>query len=326
MSGRLAAAALTLTLASALASAVGALEVDPYTAWLAEIPDSIDVLNEYTNATIYGHLLALDAANDTTADCSTVAAGVLKHFHSSVLSRRRAIAFVKKSPEVVVWKDGRGPASVWRSYYRRLPPLYVSSIAGTVDLDGIRLSLDKIGHFFGFGRRYYRRYRDALATGATRQEAERRVVLYGIEKENGLVGKKIDTIFSHADLEANWQGFRFARDLCEGPAPFLARRAGRWTLTRDVDLRAYVTPDFDEGYNNNHFTTLGWRLVRPELARYCEILELPVVQRRLRYYRTYPPSVSRSLIRDYFEARGERPQEAHSLHGLCAQQAPRSAP
>lgn len=319
MSRPRAAFVLASALFFAAASSSRALEVDPYLAWLADIPDSIDALNAYTNAILSGHLQVLNEKRRPPTECTAVADSVLTHFHATVLTRRRALAFIKRSPEIATWKDGGWITAVRRSYYQDLPPLYVSSIAATIDLNGIRLSIDKIGHFFAFGRRYAQRYRRAVAAGATHEEALRAVVLWGVRKENGFVGKKIDTIFSHADLEANYQGFRFARDLCEGPAPFVRREGGRWVLDRDVDLRDYVTPAFDEGYNNNHFTKLGWRLVRSELSEYCELLHDPKVLARLRYYDSFPgPSESQVIIRQAFAARGKDPQARHSLERLCA--------
>ena len=314
-----AAAGAWLALAVLGAPAAPGLEVDPYLAWLADIPDSMDALNGYVNAVLTGHLQMTVERRRRPAGCAEAADGAMKRFHRSVFAGRRAIAFLKKSPDVVTWKGGSWMRAVRRSYYRRLPPLYVSSIAATVDLNGIRLSVDKVGHFFGFGRRYYRRYRRAVAAGATHEEAERAVVLWGIRKENGFVGKKIDTIFSHADLEANYQGFRFARNLCEGSSPYLVADVdGDWELARDVDLRDYVTPGFDEGYNGNHFTKLGWWLVRPELTVYCEILDRPEVVTRLRYYDGFGgPSASQRIVRAFFAERGEGPQAAHSLTGLC---------
>jgi hypothetical protein len=309
------------------APVLSALEVDPYLAWLADIPDSVEALNDYTNAVLSGHLQVLNERRRPPTECALVVESALTHLHSTAATRRRALAFIRKSPEVETWKPGRGPAAVWRSAYRWLPPLYVTSIAATIDLNGVRLSIDKIGHFFGFGRRYDRRYRRALAKGATPDEAERAIVLWGMRKENGLVGKRIDTIFSHADLEANYQGFRFARDWCEGPAPFIVQRDGRWMLTRDVDLRDYVNPGFDEGYNTNHFTSVGWLLVRARLGRYCALLERTEVIERSRYYDTFSgPSNSQRIIRETFAARGKQPQARHSLRRLCADEdAPRAA-
>ena len=315
---RLAGAALLVGLC--VAGTAAALEVDPYLAWLEEIPDSAPALNEYTTYMISGHLQRLAEEGAASGECSPVAISALRHLHHTVLTRRRALAFLKRSPEVTIWKPGGPWSSVWRSYYRRLPPLYVSSLAGTVDLNGIRMSVDKVGHFFSFGRRYYRRYLKALARGEAPREAERAAILWGLKQENLFVGKWIDTIFSHADLEANYQGFRFARDLCGGQRPYLVRRDGAWALGRDVDLRPYLTPDLDEGYNNNHFTRLGWWLVRGRLRRHCPVLEEPRVRERLRYYDGFgPPSVSKAVIAEHFAARGRSPQRRHSLQTVCSE-------
>lgn len=312
---------LSVVLLCSLLGAVptAGLEVDPYLAWLEDIPDSSEVLNGYVNAMVSGHLQSLDTSGRVPNECSDAAVSVLKHMHLNVLSRRRALRFLKTSPDIESWKGGGVWSSVWRSYYRRLPFLYVSSLARTIDLNGIRLSVDKVGHFFSYGRRYYKRYLRAVERGETSEEAERGAILYGLKQENLFVGKWIDTIFSHADLEANYQGLRFARDLCEGEEAYLERVDGVWVLARDVDLRDYVNPAFDEGFNNNHFTRLGWRLVRTRLAQHCQVLELPRVRARLAYYRGFPgPSTSQRVIREVFEIRGKDPQAQHSLEALCA--------
>lgn len=298
---------------------VAALEVDPYLAWLVEIEDSAPALNEYTNAMISGHLEVLAARSADIDACPDVVASILRRLHHSALTRRRAVHFLNSSPDVESWKDGGPWSSVWRSYYRKLPFLYFSSIARTVDINGVRLSVDKIGHLFSYGRKYYRRYSREIERGATPDEAERAAILWGIRQENLFVGKWIDTIFSHADLEANYQGLRLARDLCEGAAPHLVGGDGAWRLVHDVDLRDYITPGFDEGYNTSHFTRLGWFLVRSRLARHCRVLDEPSVARRIAYYRTFPgPSASERIIREVFSSRGKDPQARHSLETLCA--------
>jgi hypothetical protein len=141
------------------------------------------------------------------------------------------------------------------------------------------------------------------------EEAIERVIMRGVVSENTFVGVGVDGIFSHADLEANYQGFEFARHFCEGDEPYLRQNDSGWYLARAVDLRDYVNPYFDESYNPNHFWGQRRNLVLSRIREmYAHRAEHPVVIERFERYQQYPPSRSVQIVRDFFLARGRSPQ------------------
>ena len=91
-------------------------------------------------------------------------------------------------------------------------------------------------------------------------------------------------VLSLSDLEANYQGLRFFKGLCDGEEPQLAMTDDGWRLAAPFDFRDYVTPEWDESYNPSVFGTRRWKKVRPALVEYCPMLHDPeVVRRRAEY-------------------------------------------
>jgi hypothetical protein len=151
-------------------------------------------------------------------------------------------------------------------------------------------------------------------------ESIERVVHKSILWENTRVGRFVDGIFSHADIEASFQGFLLARDLCNGDNPNLKLLDGRWTLVRPIDIRKYVTPDFDESYNPSHYWALRKRFVLPLLEKeYRDRLTDPAVQQRFARYRLHEPSESVRIIREHFQQDGEdlQSKQYHAAFGVA---------
>ena len=310
--------ALAALLTAFSSGRLAALETDAYLAWLADIPDSTELLDDYINRMVSERLDELAALERSPEECHSATIEGLAQLHRSVFRRRRTRRFLQHDPEVGAWKKGGYWSSVFGSYYRYNPTLYVSSTTKSIEINGVRLSLDKVGHLFGVGRRYYKRYLKQRAAGRSHEEAERSVIHWGLRHENGFLGKWIDGVFSHADLEANYQGLRLAWAFCEGPEPYLRRQGSRWVLQNRIRIADFVNSYIDEGYNNNHFTKLLFVLVRGRLRDYCGIVDLPQVQRRLAHYATFEPSFSRQTIADLYESKGVDPQYRHSLARTCA--------
>ena len=109
------------------------------------------------------------------------------------------------------------------------------------------------------------------------------------------MGGLVDGIFSHGDLEANFQGMQLARQFCEGNEPLLELDDGRWRRVRSFEIRQFVNPGFDESYNNSFYSRSRWKRVKPILVdEYCDPYWSDAVQSRLsRYRETDSPSLSR---------------------------------
>jgi hypothetical protein len=204
------------------------------------------------------------------------------------------------------------------SVFRAMSFPYLLPMARTIRVGEVYLGIDKIGHFFGFGRRYFERYTRYRAHGMGEEEALGKTVRWGIAQESTMVGGLVDGIFSHGDLEANYQGFLMARDLCGGTEPRIERVDGKWRLVRPIDIAQYITPGFDESYNLSHYWGARKRHVIERLrAEYCDKRSLPQVQARFARYRQWTPSFSQQYIEAYFDKKGKNPQKLQSMELIC---------
>jgi hypothetical protein len=267
-----------------LASPVSALEVDPYRAWMHDIEDSTSPLNQFINDTARETIAEANLEPGKFDTCEAVTIRIFRRNHTSMATSKRLLRHIHRNPGV----DSFGRPhfeEVHDSMYRYVPQLYVSSLADSINVSGIYMSDDKMAHFFGFGRRYYQKYLGALRNGLDTDAALDKAIRYGVRNENGVVGKLIDGIFSHADLEANFQGLQMARSFCEGSEPNIVGEPGNWRWHHDTDIADYVLPTFDEGFHGNQYIKIYWPAIRKRLHQYCEIENLPFVADRLADYR-----------------------------------------
>lgn len=294
-------------------------ETDQYLSWGIELKDSAEVLNRYFNEELERYLENVNSRAKPIKDPEELTIAIYYHFFQ-FLGWSRLRVFVRYSPEIEKYPDLSVPTRKYQrmSIHRGFAFPYILPMARTIRVGDIYFGIDKLCHFFGFGRRYYQRYCRYIKEGYSEEEAMRKVVLWGVFHEDSLVGKLVDGIFSHGDLEANFQGFRLARDLCGGNPPYIENIDGKWQLVRKVDFRDYITPGFDESYNNSHFWAMRKRIVLRVLREeYCDKVDLPSVKERFEKYKNYSPSFSQQVIKEYFEKKGKNPQQEQSVWTIC---------
>jgi len=319
----MAAAAVILALAAGSQDLSGA-ETDQFLAWGVELADSSTELNQYVNRRFEEELARLGRRR-RQGPCEAIPGRLYRHVFKSLLNApvrdyMRTAAEIDRFPgsEVGFWEFRD------ETIFRKVTWPFFLPMARTVRIGEVYLGVDKVSHFFGFGRRYHTRYQRARHRGLTPEEAQRKVILWGLRAERFFVGGVTDGIISHADLEANYQGLRMALDMCQGEDPYLERTASGWRLRRPIDLRDYVNPAFDESYNTNHYHPYRWHLVKPILvAEVCPRLASPAVQRRLASYRQLDRgSFSRQVIDEYYGRRQDPWPRRHSLAAACASRSP----
>ncbi len=312
----LAASAVALT-----ARPAGALETDQYLAWNVELLDSRHELNAFVNDEVAATLTRLNRGPRARAECEVLPPLLLKALFRTTSIPSRLRRFLKANPAI-----DRHPSTevgYWSylsdSLFRSPAFPFVMPMARTIRVGDVYTGTDKLGHVFGFGRRYYNRYRAGLARGLDEEEALRRVVRWGVAIERYLAGGVLDGVFSYADVEANYQGLRLALDMCGGDAPYLAPTARGWILARPVDLGRYVTPNFDESYYNSHFSEQRWKSIRSILEGYCPLYRSAGVRAaRARYRELDHPSPSMRIVAEIFARRGIDRQSRHSIEAVCA--------
>jgi hypothetical protein len=319
--GRLSRVGAVLVLAAVLlvASRLEAFETDQYLALESSLADSAVPINHYLNAQIEVVLERINAQKRPLR-CEEIPPRVYRRLFQNLLSSRLK-RFLNRSPEIDRFPSD--DVGYWRylkeSVYRKPMFPFILPLAATLQVGEVRVGIDKFGHMFGLGRRYYLRYQRGRRRGLGEEEALSRVIEWGLRLEKVLVGGLSDGVFSFGDLEANFQGMRLAREMCEGNRPYLERRGGSWALARQVDVRNYVNPGMDESFNTNYYPRGRWKKVRPILAsEYCRKLQSPIVRARVERYREIDePNVSRRVVADYFSQRGRDPQREHSVASIC---------
>jgi|GEM_PF-1224573 len=125
-----------------------------------------------------------------------------------------------------------------------------------VQVSGVLLGLDKLGHFLAQGFDYYL-YFQSLDSKLLTPERAARVREYGHDGEVNQLGLATGGVYSMADLASNWAGMLFFLSLfddvrveAEQHARYFARdSAGVFRRTRDFRWAEWVTADWDEVVN-----------------------------------------------------------------------------
>lgn len=285
-------------------------ETDQFLAWDIELKDSSGPINDYLNAELRGYLANRNAAIEPPCNCEGLTLGFIDYLFKNRFTARFK-DFIRTSEDVDVYP----PRSVSNldynrmSMYRGLSFPYVLPMSPTLRVGDVYFGDDKFGHLFGFGKRYYRKYLTYRQYEDSTEAAIDRVIRWGVMSENTVVGIGVGGIFSHADLEANYQGLRFARQFCEGDAPYLSQHESGWQLTREIDIVEYVNPYFDESYNPSHFWGRRRALVLERVREmYAHRADYPPVIERFERYAEFEPSPSVTTVRNFFLDRGRAPQ------------------
>lgn len=290
-------------------------ETDQFLVWGVELEDCSGALNRYLNTEAEMFLEKINRSRRKSYDAEELARKLYRHFFRGIHASRLR-NWLQHSSDVERYPD---PSVSYFQYYKMsihgVPSFpYILPMSRTIRIGEVYCGIDKLSHFFGFGRRHYEDYLRLRAKGYAEEQAMEKIVLAGVVWENTLVGKLVDGIFSHADAEAAFQGFLMARALCGGESPRIERRGDKWLLVRPIDIRPYVSPDFDETYNPSHYWALRKRFVLARLKRrYGDQIQSPAVQERFARYALRAPSFSKRTIDAYFEKKGRHPQQKQFL-------------
>ena len=200
-----------------------------------------------------------------------------------------------------------------------------TSLAPTFMSNGVRYGADKWSHFFRLGYRYYMRSKGGTDTAAA--------LAYGTGTEQGGVGYMSSGALSYADLAANYDGYRFFRDLFDSQLGNFSldliektQRIGRsrkfrmiqtWDLQWIAPFRSidYVSHDWDEYLNPNVYRPHFLRAIRLHLQE-----ERETVCREYSEWREEAKYQKYTLRdkREYVDLSQSRPQvEPFGLEDLC---------
>jgi hypothetical protein len=310
-----------------------AAETDQYYARDAIIRDSSDELNGYFHQRIE---LALKKVNQSSRveSCREVAQEVLTQvlgeFNLVNYAKERTFSkvskFTQEDPSVDRFPPDSLDQKIYRkdSIYKKRPfPTNVVGIAQTINVDGIYMGTDKIGHFSIVGKAYYSNFLEALDKGASVEEATVIAIEKGFKQEIAILGYTVGGTLSYADLEANYQGLVFGRNMCEGTLPHLENRGGKWvhSSVNPFDIRAYVNPKYDEAFNESFWSNRVWKKMKKEIIHgYCENKRNNNYQVRLQSYlprvkETINDELIAKLIKN--KPKFDRKKQLHNLNLKC---------
>ncbi|MBI2519234.1 MAG: hypothetical protein HYV97_02405 [Bdellovibrio sp.] len=230
-----------------------ALETDQYLSWQVELQDSRPAVNDYVNSKMLAKLerSSVQQANS----CHLAARRIIRVFRRPFFQIIEQWAETSPAVEVYPSRNFAGSYRNESIYIKNVFP-FILPMARTMNINGVYLGTDKLGHFISFGVRYFGIFHRAIERGADERTAMERVVQFGLMSEVDLVGKIVTGVLSFADLEANFQGMLFFRSLCDEKSSFHLEKnsSQQWRLVGKFDIARYVNGDWDESYNESGFS------------------------------------------------------------------------
>ena len=214
-----------------------AAETDQFMTWNVELRDSAALINDFLNASAQEFVARRNRSNDKTETVEEMGNKFYLYLFQGLHSSRIR-TFVSGTEAI-----DRFPStdtSFWQyqrtSIYRGMSFPYLMPMARSIRVGDVYFGIDKVSHFFGFGRRYFQRYLRLIGEGMTPEEALDKVIANGLSQESSLVGGLVDGVISFGDLEANFQGFQMLMHLTQGQTPFFVQQSGQWHTQGQIDF------------------------------------------------------------------------------------------
>jgi hypothetical protein len=257
-------------------------ETDQFYAASAIIRDSSNEINDFFQQNIEKGLYKSNHLK-TETPCQEVATEILTQVLGEFSIKEyikdktfsKVSYFVQKSPLVDRYPNDNMNSTDYRalSIYKSRPfPSNMVEVARTININGFFVGSDKIGHFSILGKTYYKNFLKELANGLTADQAQSKAIQEGFRQEIAVLGYAVGGTLSYADLEANYQGLQYARNMCEGHVPHLVKLNGVWIQNSKnrFDIRNYVNPKMDEAFNVSFWSPRLWKKIKSDVvSAYC---------------------------------------------------------
>lgn len=309
---------LTLLAGSFINTPAQALETDQFYAWAKPIEDSTEYLNAWVRLQIQS---ALDSkAGLASEDCESAVQELQKRLQQSIYQPIEL--WIISSDLVDKVPKGLEENREYRSGYLLSKTYRFDTARGlqpspTVQVNDIRFGSDKLAHFFSEGWWYYKYWRKHRED-QTADELQRNLFNFGVKLEKSIQGTKLTGVFSPGDLEANYQGLEFYKNLCHGDQPLLTRQGGRWLFADHFDIGDYVYPKWDESWNPNYYSKKRWEGVRTTMSAYCPLLESDwVIEQRELYAELDRPTITDELLRELVDAGKLSDPRGYDITSVC---------
>ena len=289
----------------ALAGAARGYETDQYSNRLMSLEDSTEELDARVNETLERIAGEWEGPRDRLG-FATAVYQELGGLHWVDRIERYAM----KSDAIDKLPQHRGEsiyagAPIWA---RRVN--WVFGVGRTISLADSRIGSDKLGHFFSQGLKYFRSH---LAGWS-----EERVARRGSFNERWLFGQLTTSVYSNADLVANWEGYRFYRSLFEddvvpGKPRIVSFRGRGARIVRPFTWRDHVNDYWDEAANPSFWSPGLEKAMQEKLLELCPEYESSP--------ESFLPRNEAELERRYAEI-GLRPALENRMDQICGKASP----
>lgn len=307
----------------AVATTSFALETDQFIAGNKILNDSSEVMNQYFYENMEKAFSWANKRNPNKVACKMVALKVMDYATGTFdLSKASTFAsaspLIDRYPEDSVSESGYKDQSIYENAWIQLR---IVDLARTININNIHVGTDKFGHFTRMGMSYYKSYLEMTNFGMNEEEAITKSIVKGFGSELGILGYFIDGVLSYGDLEANYQGFMFALDMCRGDRPILILKDNRWQMNPDhkFTVRDYFTPQMDESFNFSFWRKTLYKRIKEKLSReYCSMKDDPIFLGRMKYYQSiYKENLNDRLVREKITSREKYSRKNEDLNSLC---------
>jgi hypothetical protein len=202
--------------------------------------------------------LAARLAQDTSAD----AAGRVKHvravFQHALLAELITPyeEWAKHAPELPLYRVRDKGIYGHAVDYDDMRMTWYIELSPILQVSGVLIGLDKLGHFLAQGFQYWEYYQ-TLDPHSLVAERAARVREFGHEQEVAQLGLATGGVYSLADLAANWAGMLFFMALFDDvrveaeqhPRLFSQDSHGVYRRVRDFHWSEWISADWDEVLN-----------------------------------------------------------------------------
>lgn len=137
--------------------------------------------------------------------------------------------------------------------FYQAPGIYFTGLASLINVNGVLIGTDKLGHFLGTGFSYYKRLH-------YKAKSYLQVLKYGEHTERTYYGLMLNGVYSYADLAANIDGLGFWEEVIGTESirnksmPYVRCEDNKWSINKAFDIGRYVNPAWDEGINCSRYS------------------------------------------------------------------------
>lgn len=146
-----------------------------------------------------------------------------------------------------------------------------------INLAGHIVGTDKLSHFFEEGYDFYEDYASHNDLAKAQKESE------DTEEHLGTWGLSASGVKSYGDLQANFDGFLFYRNLLEGNDPYVHcnQDTGKYQLAKPFNFADYIDASYDEGVNCSIFKSYRGPMTPKKIREYNHTIDIDAVGKKL---------------------------------------------